>query len=173
MNFDHTNKVSDYFRDNIWPHMSNNFSASDFAGYLSSISELPSCKWLQTEMRAFPVNYFIDPHKFIKKYEKRCVTFLGTSDVRDGAMQIIYQISPTFHVLARLYHWIEQEEVKSYLMITAAFKDMKEFSKFFDENKDLRLVGNTEERATGFAGFASTSNSMGFAKMKEQLEEEN
>ena len=173
MNFDHANKVSDYFRENIWPHMTNHFPALDFSNYLSKLAELSACKWMQTEMKAFPVNYFMDPHKFVKKYEKNCVTFLGTTDARDGSMQIIYQISPTFHVLARLFHWMEQEEVKSYLMLTVAFRDMKEFSEFFDENKDLRLTGNTEDRVTGFGGLMNKGD-VGFAsRMIKRVEEDN
>lgn len=57
---------------------------------------------------------------------------MDTANPQDGAMNIIYQISPTFHVLARLYHWIEQEKVMAYLMLTCAFQNQEEYLKFFD-----------------------------------------
>lgn len=54
------------------------------------------------------------------------------------------------HVLARLYHWIEHDKIRAYLMLTCAYRDQEEYLKFFDDNKALRLTGNTEEKTLGF-----------------------
>lgn len=157
MNFDHVNKVSDYTRDNLMPHLVSLLQVSDFGNYMSKLVDLPSCKWMRRELRAYPVNYFVDPAMFVKKYAEKCVTFIGTSSPQDGSMHIIYQISPTLHVLARLYNWVEHEKVRSYLMLTCAYRHQTEFLKFFDDNKSLRLTGNTEERHAGFGAEMQSS----------------
>lgn len=152
MNFDHINKVSDYVRENLMPHMRTLVPLPDFGNYLLRISECPSCKWMKNEIRILPINYFVDPEAFMKKYAKMCVSFSGTGAPQEGAFCIIYQITPTFHVLARLYHWVENNDVKAYLMLACAYRDHKEYLEFFDGNKDLRCIGDTEEKQLGFAG---------------------
>jgi hypothetical protein len=107
---------------------------------------------MRRELKAYPINYFVNPVDFAKKYAKNCVTFTATANPQDGVMHLIYQISPTFHVLARLFHWVEHDEVRAYLMLTCAYQKHEDFLSFFDDNKSLRLVGNTEDRITGFVG---------------------
>lgn len=102
MNFDHINKVSDYVREKLMPHMRNLMSLSDFGQYLTRVSEQPSCKWMRKEIRVFPLSYFVDPEAFMKKYAKKCVSFIGSGHPQEGAIHIVYQMSPTMHVLARL-----------------------------------------------------------------------
>lgn len=139
------------------PHLSSRLQVADFGNYLSKMVDAPSCKWMRHELRAYPINYFVDPVAFAKKYAKKCIAFVGTASPQDGAMNIIYQISPTFHVLARLYHWIEQEQVRAYLMITCAYRDQADYLEFFDENKELRMKGNTEDRQAGFGAVMQSS----------------
>ena len=159
MNFDHVNQISDYTRTQIFPHLNHRIQVSDFGNYLSKMVEAPSCKWMRYELRAYPINYFVDPVAFTKKYTKKCITYVGTTNPQDGAMNIIYQISPSFHVLARLYHWVEHSEVRAYLMLTCAYRDHADYLAFFDENRALRLVGNTEERMAGFNPNINTNSS--------------
>jgi len=161
MNFDHVNQVSDYCRNQILPHLTSRINVNDFGNYLGKISEVQSCRWMRQELRAFPINYFVNPVAFTKKYAKKCVAFTGTGNPQEGALNIIYQISPSFHVLARLYHWVEHSEVRAYLMLTCAYRDHDDYLAFFDENRSLRLVGNTEERMAGFNPNLHTSPDIG------------
>jgi hypothetical protein len=117
---------------------------------------------MKHELKAFPINYFVDPEKFVKRYENRCIAFVGSTSPQEGAMGIVYQISPTLHVFARLFNWIEQEKVRSYLMLTVAFRNEADYIQFFDDNKDLRMTGDTEQRMAGFAGLKEDSPPIGF-----------
>lgn len=164
MNFDHINKISDYCREQIFPHLSNKIQTTDFGNYLSKMVDTESCEWMENELKAFPVSYLVDPVGFVKKYSKKCVAFIGTSSAQDGAFNIIYQISPTLHVLARIYHWIEHDDVRAYLALTCAYRSEEEYLKFFDDNKSFRLTGNTEERLTGF-NVSSQNNSVGIENL--------
>ena len=159
MNFDHVNKVSDYVRHKLYPHLNCRMQVADFGNYLSKMAESNSFKWMRSDLKALPIPYFLDPIKFSSKYAKKCVAFTGTSSPQDGSLNIIYQITPTFHVLARLYHWVELEEIKAYLTLTVAFKDFEEYLEFFDSNSELRMVGNTEDRAAGFSAGKQMSGS--------------
>lgn len=150
MNFDHINRISDYTRTEIMPNLASRMHVTDFGDYLSKMCESPSCRWMRKKLRAYPINYFVDPVAFTKKYAKKCIAFMGTMSPQDGSMNMVYQISPTLHILARLYHWIEQDKVRAYLMLTCAYRDQAEYLKFFDENKSLRLTGDTEEKSMGF-----------------------
>lgn len=154
MNFDHVNKLSDYWRDELMPHVKNCIPVIDFGHYLSKMVEMPNCRWMRTEMHALPINYFVDPSKFAKKHIESCVSITGTPSPEDGAFNIVYQISPTLHVLARLYHWVDEadDKVQAYLMLTCAFRNPEEFLRFFDDNKPLRMTGNTQQRPVGFTG---------------------
>lgn len=178
MNFDHVNKVSDYTRNLIMPNLTNRMPISDFGHYLSRMVDSPSCAWMKTDLRAYPINYFVDPVAFTKKYAKKCIAFMGTMNPQDGSMNMVYQISPTFHVLARLYHWIEQDKVRAYLMLTCAFRDQDEYLKFFDENKTLRLTGDTEEKPLGFHPGSRTDSVglqnllKGFGKQTQETDED-
>ena len=170
MNFDQVNKVSDYCRDNIVPLLESRFHVPDFGYYLSRMAECPSCKWMRTGLHAYPLTYFVEPVAFMRKYQEKCITFLGSGNPNDGAMTIIYQISPTLHVLARLYHTIEHEKVQAYLMLTTVYENMEDYNLFFDENKELRLTGNTEEKI-GFKRGLDTS--VGFGDLMRQLKSQN
>jgi len=151
MNFDHVNKISDYCRDQIMPHLSNRVQITDFGHYLTKLSEHSNFKWMRQELRAYPLTYLVDPVLFVKKYSKKCVSYMGTASPQDGSMNIVYQISPTLHVLARLFQWIEHDAAKAYLTVTCAFRTHEEYLDFFDNNRDIRLTGNTEdERIAGF-----------------------
>lgn len=159
MNFDHVNKMSDFYREKMLPHLRSQLHVTDFGNYLSRMCETPSGKWLKTDLKAFPLSYCINPVEFAKKYVKKCVTFLGTSNPQDGNLLIIYQITPTLHVLARLYQWIEHDgEVRAYLMVTCAYRDHDEYLTFFDDNKTLRLEGDTEKRVAGFGSLIANQS---------------
>lgn len=165
MNFDHINKVSDFDRNKLFPHWSNKLTAPDFGQYLAQMAETKSGKWLNKELKVLPITYFIDPEKFSKKYAKKCVSFAGTTNPQEGAFQVIYQISPTFHVVARLFQWIEHEEVKAYFTLMAAYKSFVDYNTFFDENTSLRITGNSEERIVGF-----NDNPLGFNDLVKQMD---
>ena len=167
MNFDQVNKVSDYCRENIFPLLEMRLHVPDFGYYLTRMSECPSCKWMRTELHAYPVTYFVEPIAFMKKYQKKCITFLGSGNPNDGAMNIIYQISPTLHVLARLYHNIEHDKVQAYLMLTTIYEKLDDYNSFFDENKSFRLTGNTEDKIGFKSGGMDTS--VGFGELMRQL----
>ena len=171
MNYDHVNKISDYFRDVITPHLTSRIGISDFGDYLTKIAASPSFRWMRHDLRAFPINYFVDPDKFLTKYSKKCVGYAGSSDAREGAMQIVFQVSPEFHVLARLYNWIEKEEVKAYLMLTVVYRNHEDFTEFFDDNKAIRLSGNTDNK--GHVGFqAAAEEAKGFASLIQRISED-
>lgn len=123
---------------------------ADFGAYLSRVSEAPSCRWIRSELKVFPINYFFNPVEFVKKYEKKCIMFSPIPNPQEGAIMMVYQISPTLHIGARLFHWIEQDKVWAYLTVACAYRNHEEYLTFFDENKTLRMTGNTEERTTGF-----------------------
>lgn len=167
MNFDHVNKVSDFDRTELFPYWSNKLSVADFGQYLARMAETKSGRWMAYELRIMPITYFIDPVKFSKKYAKKCITFTGTSNPQDGAFNVIYQISPTLHVLARLFQWVEQEEIRAYYTLMTAHKYFEEYMAFFDENKLLRLEGNTEERIVGF-----TDKSMPLSDLVERINDD-
>ena len=172
MNYDHVNKISDYFRDVITPHLTSRIGVSDFGDYLTKIAGSPSFRWMRHELRAFPINYFVDPEKFMKKHAKSCVGYAGSSEPREGAMQVVFQLSTEFHVLARLYNWVEKEEVKAYFMLTVVYRNHKDFTEFFDDNKELRLTGNTDDK--GHVGFAAAADdARGFASLIKRMAEEN
>lgn len=166
MNFDQVNKVSDYCRENIFPHLESRFHVPDFGYYLSRMSECPRCTWMRTGLHVYPLTYFIDPIAFMTKYRDNCITYLGSGNPSDGAMNIIYQMNPDLHILARLYHWIEHEKVRAYLMLTVVYRELDDYNRFFDENKILRLTGNTEE-CIGFKSGMDTS--VGFGELMKQL----
>lgn len=157
MNFDHINQVSDYVREKIMPYLSNKTERqiTDFGAYIERVSESPSCKWMRTNIRIFPINYYVDPEVFAKKHEKQCISFAGVSNPQEGAITVVYQLSPTLHVLARLFHWVENDIVRAYFALVCVYRDQDEYLKFFDETKRFRLKGNTEEKSLGFQGFAS------------------
>lgn len=172
MNYDHVNKVSDYFRNKIAPHLRSYVNISDFGDYLTKIAHTKSCRWMRQDLRAFPITYFVDPEKFFDKYGNKCIAYTGSTDPREGAMQIVFQLSPEFHVLARLYNWIEKEEVKAYLMLTVVFRNHDDFVEFFDSNKEIRLTGNTEaNQHIGFAAGLKT-DAPGLAGLIQQLEKD-
>lgn len=165
MNFDHINRISDYTRTEIMPNLASRMHVTDFGDYLSKMCESPSCRWMRRKLRAYPVNYCVDPVGFTKKYASKCIAFTGTLNPQDGAMNVIYQISPTLHVLARLFHWVEHEKVRAYLMLTCAYESQDEFLAFFDDNTSLRLTGNTEERAAGFGAIMDEQEDSGIANL--------
>jgi hypothetical protein len=169
MNFDHVNKISDYCHEQLMPHITIRIPVVDFGVYISKMVDTPSCRWMRHELRAFPINYFVDPVQFVKKYSKKCVSMIGTTNPQDGAFNLIYQISPTLHILARIYHWMEQEKVRAYLMLTCAFRDQEEFNAFFEDNIPLRMIGNTEDKPTGFGGYKD--NGRGADALLSQLKE--
>lgn len=150
MNFDHINILSDYFRNKILPFLRSQISILNFGAYLDKISECSSCQWLRTETRAFPINYFVDPEEFIQKYQKKCIAYVGVNSPNEGVCHIIYQISPDLHVLAKLFNWVENEKVVAYLGLICVYRHHEDLIQFFDDNKNLRLSGNTEEKTVGF-----------------------
>lgn len=158
MNFDHLNKVYDFWRGDILPNLSHCFTIDSFNEYLKRFSFLPSGKWLK-DMEVVKLNrigFAVDPKKFSKKYKHTCVAYNAPIKPEDGLQRIIYQISPTLHVEMALWIWVEQDELHHYGSIFACYGDEQEFLTFVDDlYKKMRKEGNTEDKQkpSGFAEF--------------------
>ena len=158
MNYDHLNQVYDYWRKDIRPYLSHNFTVTSFDDYLKRFAYLPSGHWLR-EMELVRLNrlgFAIDPEKFVKRYKDACISYNAPMKPEDGIQRIIYQLSPTLHVEMALWVWMEQEVVQSYGSVFACYHVEEEFAKFTDElyHKMLKK-GNTEDKRkpAGFADF--------------------
>jgi hypothetical protein len=155
MNYDHLNKVHDYWVKDVFPHLSHHMAITSFDDYLKQMSLLPSGKWLKDfdGVKVLRVPFVVDPVEFIKAYKPNCVAYCCPSDPKDGIHRVIYQLSPKLHVEAAFWAWVEEEKVQSYISMFVCFNDDKELSKFFKQLESMKREGNTEERdKTGFAG---------------------
>lgn len=160
MNFDHLNKVYDFWRGDILPNLSHVYTIDSFNEYLKRFSFLPSGKWLQRMevVKLNRVGFAVDAKKFTKKYKHVCVAYNAPMKPEDGLQRIIYQISPTLHVEIALWIWVEHDELQQYASLFACYGDEAEFLAFVDDlYKKMRKEGNTEEKsiAPGFGDFAS------------------
>lgn len=154
MNYTNTNKVYDYWKNNIRPYVHHNFTVASFDDYLKKIAGLPSFKWLfdMESVRFGKLGFAVDTEKFLKTYENKCVTFLSPMKVEEGIQKIIYQITPTIHIDVSVWAWLEHNEVYSYSSLLACYHSDKEFIKFTDKLLDIRKDGNTEDKPKGFSG---------------------
>jgi len=163
MNYDNQTKVHDYWRAKISLHFSHKFTAISFDDYMRRFSFLPSGKWLR-DMECIKITrvfFQLDPVAFVEKYAKQCVTYNAPVKQEDGIQRVIYQISPTLHVEAAFWVWMEQEVIQSYAALFACYHDEAEYGKFLEELYPIRRIGNTEDTAPkgfgGFGGFGKTS----------------
>ena len=157
MNFDHLNTVYDFWRKDILPNLSHNFTVDSFNEYLKRFAFLPSGKWLK-EMDRVKLNrigFAVDCKKFAKEYKDCCVAYNAPVKPEDGLQRIIYQISPTLHIEIAVWIWMENTELQQYGGIFACYHDETEFLAFVDElYRKMRKKGNTEDVANpGFSGF--------------------
>ena len=157
MDYDKLNQVHDYWVEEIFPHLSHHMAISSFDDYLKRVSFLPACHWLREMnlIKVLRVPFVVDPAKFVFTYKKHCVAYACPAKAEDGVHRIIYQISPTLHLEAALWVWVENKDTNAYLSMFICFKEDKELIKFFTEVTPIRKTGNTEEnKLKGFAGFA-------------------
>jgi len=162
MNYDTCNDIFDYYRTDIFPHLTHVFSATSFDDYLRRFSFLPQGKWLREmeKVKVARVTLPLDPVQLVKKFKDRCVTYNSPSKPDEGYQKVIYQVSPTLHFEMTIWIWVEYEIVHSYSFLIACYHDEKEYSSFIDSIWDLRMKGNTEDKPqpTGFnasGGFGS------------------
>jgi hypothetical protein len=153
MNYDHLNKVGDYWRQEIFPHLRHVFTVSGFDDYLKRFAYLPSGKWIK-DAESVKVNRggFVDPVAFVKKYKKQCVTYNAPTRPEDGIQRVIYQFSPTVHAELAIWSWIEHDVLQAYGSVFVCYHTEKEYMDFVDELSPMRRTGNTEDRpnAGGF-----------------------
>jgi len=162
MNYNHLNKVYDYWRKDILPNLSHNFTVSSFDDYLKKFSFLPSGKWLRDmeSVNAARLGFAIDPKKFVKKYKDHCITYSAPVKPEDGIQRAIYQISPTLHAEVAIWGWIEHDVLQSYASMFICYKLEEEFRDFSEELYKMKKEGNTDEKPTksGFAAFVENSS---------------
>lgn len=156
MNYDHVNKVHEYWRETIFPNLQHHFCAASFDDYLKKFSFIPSGKWIQklekVKLNRIPI--VVDPKQFVEKYKPYCVTYNAPVRPEDGIQRAIYQLSPTLHFEAAFWIWVEKNEVQSYVACFACYNDEKEYLKLVDDLWELRREGDTTEKMTGFSQFA-------------------
>lgn len=161
MNYDNLNKVYNFWREKLLPHLTQNFSVNAFDVYLRQFSFLPAGKWLRDmEMIKFNrIGFAIDPEKFLKKFKSCCVAYNPPIKPEDGIQRIIYQISPTLHAEVIVWAWIEHDILHSYASCSVCYHEEKEYFKFVDDlYQKMRRTGNTEENPTRL-GFLNTVKS--------------
>lgn len=154
MNYDHLNQVHEYWRNDIFPHLTHKYTVASFDDYLKKFSQIPSGKWIydMEKVKIGRVLFAVIPVELVTKYKKYCVTYNAPNKPEEGLQRVIYQMSPTLHFEAAIWVWIEQKIVNSYAMAFACYHDEKEYLEFTDELYKIRRVGNTEDKI--HAGFA-------------------
>ena len=161
MNYDDLNKIYNYWRKKIAPHLTHQFTVSSFDDYLKKFSFLPSGKWLKDfDSVKLTRNLFaVDPEKLAKKYKDCCIAYNAPSKPEDGVQRVIYQISPTLHMEAAFWIWVEQEELNSYAGVFICYRNDDEYQAVMDELYKMRKEGKTDERKKrpGFADFLDKS----------------
>lgn len=154
MNYDYINQIHDYWMSDIFPHLVHRYTTVSFEDYLRRISFLPSCKWIRKmeKVKIARVPFAVIPHDFVKKYKDCCVTYNAPTKPDEGLQRIIYQFSPTLHLEASLWIWIENKILQSYVMMTVCYHEEKEYLAFIDDLYTIRREGNTEDKMnlTGF-----------------------
>jgi hypothetical protein len=163
MNYDHNNKIFNYYRDNIFFQLSHNFQAVSFDDYLKKFSYIPSGKWLQDmeQVKFMRVPLAIHPERLVKKFKNKCITYNSPLKPEDGLQRAIYQYSPTLHFEVAFWIWVEHDIVQSYASIIVCYNNETEFDNFLHILWEMRREGNTENKPqpTGFnpAGFTVNS----------------
>ena len=99
------------------------------------------------------VPFAMIPEEFTKKYKSFSVTYNAPVKPEDGIQRAIYQISPTLHLEAAFWAWIENKVINAYVMVIVCYHDEIEYLNFVDELYKMRRVGNTEDKSLppGFA----------------------
>lgn len=160
MNYNHTNKVFEYYRKKIFPALSHRFPTLSFDAYLQRFSFLPSGKWLRDfeSVKVARHQVPIDPEKLIKKYKENCVSHFVPGKPEEGIVKVVYQLSPTLHFETSIWIWIEHETVQSYAYNIICYNNPEEYLDFIDDLWKIRKEGNTDDKPmpTGFlVGFQS------------------
>jgi hypothetical protein len=163
MNYDELNKIYNYWRKKIVPYLDHKLTVSSFDAYLKKFSFLPSGKWLK-DFDSVKLNrnlFAVDPEKLVKKYKDSCVAYNAPSKPEDGVQRVIYQISPTLHMEAAFWIWVEQEELNSYAGVFICYHDDDEYLSVLDDLYKMRKEGKTDERKkkAGFANFLERQES--------------
>lgn len=163
MNYDNVNKTGDYWKEKIAPNLQTVMYFSSFEYYLKRMSGLPSGKWLEDSVNVMflKIPYLLDTELFLSHYKKKCVSFITPPKPEDGVHRIIYQISPTLHVEASLWMWIEKNEVYSYVGVFACANKYADYMKFCNEVEKFKHIGDTENSGFGFSTSAASISSKG------------
>ena len=158
MNYDTFNKIQTFWRSNIFPYLKQHVVINTFSDYITRFAHLPSGKWIKDheKFNIVRVHMFIDPVKYLKHFEKKCVTFYTPPKVEEGSYKIIHQISPTLHVESTLWMWVEREEIQSYLSLVACLHKDSEYVKFLDVIDEFAMTGDTEKPITNGFGFSGS-----------------
>lgn len=148
MNYDHANKIFDYYRKNIFPHFTHNFAATSFDDYLRKFSFISDGKWLRDmeKVKVTRIAVGLNPDKLVKKFKDQCITYNSPAKPDEGYQRAIYQVSPTLHFEMTMWIWIEHEEIQSYAFLIVCYNDEQEYNKFVDTIWELRREGNTEDK---------------------------
>jgi hypothetical protein len=165
MNYNHLNKVYDYWRKEVLPYLIHNFTVASFDEYLKRFSYLPSGKWLKDleKVKIGRLGFALDPQLFVKKYKDCCVAYNAPLKVDDGIQRVIYQFTPTLHAEMALWIWVEHEVLQSYCSLFFCYNNEKEFSDFSDNlYEKMRREGNTEEnpKKSGFAALLEQAKAL-------------
>lgn len=77
MNYDNHNKIFDYYRKSIFPHLVHNFSVTSFDDYLRKFSFISYGKWLRDmeKVKVSRITIPVDPNKLVKKFKDQCITY--------------------------------------------------------------------------------------------------
>lgn len=155
MNYNDLNKMYDFWRKTILPRLKHVQNIISFDDYLKKFAYLPSGKWLKDaeKIKLARVPFAINMDNFTEKYVKECVAYNSPSKPEDGFQRAVYQISPTLHMEAAFWVWVENDQVQSYMTAFCCYHDEKEYLKFLDGLYELRMEGNTEDskKPKGFA----------------------
>ena len=148
MNYDHLNMGYEFWRKDILPNLTHNFTVDSFHEYLKRFAFCPSGNWLR-EMERVKLNrvgFAVDSEKFVKKYKNYCVAYNAPVKPEDGLQRIIYQLSPTLHAELALWIWVENKKLQQYATVFVCYNDEQEFLHFVDDlYKKMRKHGDTED----------------------------
>lgn len=167
MNYDNLNKIHEYWWQNLMPTFQHLFTVTSFDEYLKRFSFLPSGNWLRQyeKIKLTRTPFLIDSAKFAEKYKKYCVTYNSPMKSEDGIQRAIYQLSPTLHLEAGYWIWVENEEVQAYASVFCCYHDETEYADFIEELYEIRQEGDTEKDSKRPVGLAA---SFGFSNPAEK-----
>jgi hypothetical protein len=139
-------------------------TVASFDDYLKRFSFLPSGKWLREmeSVKVLRIPFSCDAPMFSSVFKKNCIAYCCPSDPEEGFHRAIYQISPTLHLEAAFWIWIQNEESQSYVSIMCCFQQERELEKFMHKICEYKKVGNTDDRSgtSGFAGLLQDKKSI-------------